>query len=77
MHLWHDLSAGDNTPEEVNAILEISMKSKVKYELDKETGLLCVDRILSSPSFYPLHQYTLNGTYRHKKCDHSFQLFFA
>lgn len=53
MHLWHDLSAGSEAPEIVNAILEISMKSKVKYELDKETGLLCVDRILSSPSYYP------------------------
>jgi inorganic pyrophosphatase len=41
-HPWHDLDIGDKAPTEVNAVIEIPAKSKVKYELDKETGLLPV-----------------------------------
>ncbi|KAK3604826.1 hypothetical protein CHS0354_000488 [Potamilus streckersoni] len=37
----------------LNAIIEISKGSKLKYEIDKETGLLCVDRVLHSPMMYP------------------------
>ena len=37
-HAWHDLSVGKEAPEIVHAVVEIPAKSKVKYELDKETG---------------------------------------
>lgn len=37
-HPWHDLSPGDNVPEIVNVVIEIPKGSKVKYELDKDTG---------------------------------------
>lgn len=64
-HPWHDLSPGDNVPEIVNVVIEIPKGSKVKYELDKDTGMLYVDRILYSSVVYP-HNYgfipqTLDG----------------
>lgn len=52
-HPWHDISIGDKAPDEFNALIEIPKGSKVKYELDKETGLLLVDRILYSSVIYP------------------------
>jgi inorganic pyrophosphatase len=53
MNLWHDVSAGKNTPEQVNVIIEIPKGSRVKYELDKDTGLIQFDRVLYSPMHYP------------------------
>lgn len=55
-HPWHDLSPGSEVPNVVNAVIEIPRGSKVKYELDKDTGLLYVDRILYSSVVYP-HNY--------------------
>jgi len=55
-HPWHDLSVGSGAPAVVNAVIEIPRGSKVKYELDKDTGLLYVDRILYSSVVYP-HNY--------------------
>eukprot|EP00887_Chlorella_sp_A99_P005801 scaffold1.g5801.t1 len=55
-HPWHDLEAGENPPELINAVIEIPRGSKVKYELDKKTGLLFVDRVLYSSVVYP-HNY--------------------
>ena len=52
-HPWHDVPIGDAAPEEFTALIEIPKGSKVKYELDKETGLLKVDRILYSSVIYP------------------------
>jgi inorganic pyrophosphatase len=52
-HPWHDVPAGEGAPEELNALIEIPKGSKVKYELDKDTGLLKVDRILYSSVIYP------------------------
>ncbi len=52
-HAWHDVPIGKGTPEEVNAIIEIPQGGKVKYELDKESGLLRVDRVLYSSVVYP------------------------
>jgi inorganic pyrophosphatase len=52
-HPWHDVHIGPQAPEEFQAVIEIPKGSKVKYELDKETGLLRVDRILSSSVIYP------------------------
>lgn len=55
-HPWHDLSPGSSAPAVINAVIEIPRGSKVKYELDKDTGLLYVDRILYSSVVYP-HNY--------------------
>jgi inorganic pyrophosphatase len=52
-HPWHDVPIGDEAPEEFTALIEIPKGSRVKYELDKETGLLKVDRILYSAVIYP------------------------
>lgn len=52
-HAWHDVPHGDRAPGEVFGVVEIPKGSKVKYELDKETGLLRVDRILHSSVIYP------------------------
>ena len=52
-HPWHDVSAGPDAPETFNALIEIPKGSKVKYELDKETGLIMVDRILYASIHYP------------------------
>lgn len=53
MNAWHDVSPGDHAPRWFSAIVEIPKGSKVKYELDKETGLLRVDRVLYSSVVYP------------------------
>lgn len=50
---WHDIPIGDKAPKVVNAIIEISKNSHIKYELDKETGLLRLDRFLYSAVHYP------------------------
>ncbi|PSC74399.1 soluble inorganic pyrophosphatase [Micractinium conductrix] len=55
-HPWHDLEVGEKAPEILNAVIEIPRGSKVKYELDKATGLLLVDRVLYSSVVYP-HNY--------------------
>jgi len=55
-HPWHDLYIGKNAPYVVNAVIEIPKGSKVKYELDKTTGLCKVDRVLYSSVVYP-HNY--------------------
>lgn len=52
-HAWHDVEIGADAPREFNAIIEIPKGSKLKYELDKATGLLRVDRVLYSSVFYP------------------------
>ena len=52
-HPWHDVPVGPGAPDEFNVVIEVSKGSKVKYELDKETGLLSVDRILYSSIVYP------------------------
>ncbi len=52
-HPWHDVEIGEDAPGEFQALVEIPKGSKVKYELDKDTGLLKVDRILYSSIHYP------------------------
>jgi inorganic pyrophosphatase len=52
-HPWHDVIPGKNLPHEFTAVVEIPTGSKVKYELDKQTGLLKLDRILYSAVHYP------------------------
>jgi len=53
LHPWHDVTPGEHLPEEFNALIEIPMGSSVKYELDKRTGLIRMDRVLYSAVFYP------------------------
>ncbi|KAD0014295.1 hypothetical protein E3N88_44924 [Mikania micrantha] len=55
-HPWHDLEIGPGAPTIFNCVIEISKGSKVKYELDKKTGLIKVDRVLYSSVVYP-HNY--------------------
>lgn len=50
---WHSVTVGKRSPQVVNAIIEIPKDSKQKYELDKETGLLKLDRFLYSAVHYP------------------------
>jgi len=53
MNPWHDVSVGENAPEEVTAIIEIPKGFRAKYELDKETGMMKLDRVLYSAVYYP------------------------
>ncbi len=53
MNLWHDVSLGKNVPEEINVIVEIPKGSKNKYEIDKETGLIALDRAMHTSQDYP------------------------
>lgn len=50
---WHHVSPGDKLPEIVNGIVEIPKGTRAKYELDKESGLLKLDRVLYSSVYYP------------------------
>lgn len=52
-HPWHDVPIGEDAPETLIAVVEIPKGDKVKYELDKLTGLLFVDRVLHSSVVYP------------------------
>ncbi len=52
-HPWHEASAGNQPPEFVNGIIEISTGMRTKYEVDKESGLLKLDRVLYSSVIYP------------------------
>ena len=53
MHPWHDVKIGSNAPEILTAIIEVPKGSKIKYELDKLSGLIKVDRVLFSSVHYP------------------------
>jgi inorganic pyrophosphatase len=50
---WHDVSPGERIPKEYTAVIEIPLGSSVKYEMDKVTGLIRMDRVLYSAVFYP------------------------
>ena len=53
MNLWHDVPLGDDAPNEINTIIEIPKGSFNKYEIDKETGLIALDRANYSSAPYP------------------------
>lgn len=53
LNLLHDVTPGKNIPEEINVIVEINKGSKNKYELDKETGLIMLDRVMFTSQDYP------------------------
>ncbi|OFX84808.1 MAG: inorganic pyrophosphatase [Bacteroidetes bacterium GWC2_40_22] len=64
-HPWHSVDPGQEAPEYVRAIIEIPKGSKGKYELDKNSGLLRLDRVLFSSVHYPANY----GFIPHTYCD--------
>lgn len=54
-HPWHGVHYGIKAPETVNAVIEIPKGSSAKYEVDKETGLLRLDRVIYSSFHYPVN----------------------
>jgi len=63
LHAWHDVFPGKDVPRDFQAVIEIPLGSNVKYELDKPTGLLKVDRIIHSAVFYPANYGFIPQTY--------------
>ena len=63
MNIWHDMSPSLVTPESFPAVIEITKGSKIKYELDKKTGLLRLDRILHTSTHYPANYGFIPLTY--------------
>lgn len=55
LHPWHGASHGEEAPATVKALIEISQGSRTKYEIDKETGLLKLDRVIYSSFHYPVN----------------------
>src|SRR3954467_1194751 len=53
IHPWHDVTPGEDAPQEFNAVIEIPFGASVKYELDKVSGLIKMDRVLYSAVYYP------------------------
>lgn len=53
LNLLHDITPGDNIPNEITVVVEINKGSKNKYELDKETGLIKLDRVMHTGQDYP------------------------
>jgi inorganic pyrophosphatase len=54
-HPWHGASYGEKAPDQVNALIEIPKGSRAKYEVDKDTGLLRLDRVIYSSFHYPVN----------------------
>ncbi len=63
MNPWHDVTVGAEVPETVNAIIEIPKNTRAKYELDKESGLLKLDRVLYASMYYPANYGFIPQTY--------------
>lgn len=60
---WHKVPPGEKAPEVVNGIIEIPKNTRAKYELDKETGLLKMDRVIYSSMYYPANYGFIPQTY--------------
>ena len=65
MNLWHEVSPGEKIPDEVNVIIEIGKGSKNKYEIDKETGMIALDRAMHTAQDYPFDYGFVPKTYWH------------
>ncbi len=63
MNIWHDIDPALITPTDFSALVEISKGSKCKYELDKQTGLLRLDRVLYTSTHYPANYGFIPRTY--------------
>ena len=62
-HPWHGVPVGNLAPRIVNAIVEIPQGSRAKYEIDKDSGLLRLDRIIYSSFYYPCNYGFIPQTY--------------
>ena len=63
MNIWHDMSPEFIKPDNFSAVIEIPKGSKNKYELDKDTGLLRLDRVLYTSTHYPANYGFIPRTY--------------
>ncbi len=63
MHPWHNVTIGEDAPNSVNCIIEIPKNTRAKYELDKESGMLKLDRVLFSSMYYPANYGFIPQTY--------------
>lgn len=60
---WHKVSVGEHAPDIVTGIIEIPQNTRAKYELDKEAGMLKLDRVLYSSMYYPANYGFIPQTY--------------
>src|SRR5215210_4288445 len=63
LHPWHGVEYGDQAPRIVNAVIEIPQGSRAKYEIDKPSGLLKLDRVIYSSFYYPTNYGFIPQTY--------------
>jgi len=63
MNIWHDMDPKRISPNDFIAVVEIPKGSKKKYELDKETGLIILDRVLHTSTHYPANYGFIPRTY--------------
>ncbi|MDE3144733.1 MAG: inorganic diphosphatase [Bacteroidota bacterium] len=63
LHPWHGVHYGEHAPRTVNAIIEIPQGSRCKFELDKPSGLLRLDRVIYSSFYYPVNYGFIPQTY--------------
>ncbi|MCA6441502.1 MAG: inorganic diphosphatase [Sediminibacterium sp.] len=63
LHPWHGVHHGENAPRIVTACIEIPQGSRCKYEIDKESGLLKLDRVIFSSFYYPINYGFIPQTY--------------
>lgn len=63
LHPWHGVEYGENAPRIVNAVIEIPQGSRAKYEIDKPSGLLKLDRVIYSSFYYPANYGFIPQTY--------------
>ena len=63
MNIWHDISPEEISPDRFTAVIEIPKGSSCKYELDKKTGLLRLDRVLYTATHYPANYGFIPRTY--------------
>ncbi len=62
-HPWHKVAIGEDSPNTVNGIIEIPQNTRAKYEIDKDSGLLILDRVLYSSMYYPANYGFIPQTY--------------
>ncbi len=67
LHPWHGVNYGDKAPRIVNAVIEIPQGSRAKYEIDKPSGLLKLDRVIYSSFYYPSNYGFIPQTYGEDK----------
>ncbi len=63
LHPWHGVNYGEMAPRIVNAVIEIPQGSRAKYEIDKPSGLLKLDRVIYSSFYYPCNYGFIPQTY--------------